>query len=48
VAILVRIVTASSVLLIPVLYWALAGMAVGYVQMTAIQPTAQNESKGDE
>jgi len=33
VAILVTIFTVSSVLSIPVMYWAVAGMAVGYIQM---------------
>jgi len=42
VAQLFTITTVSSILIIPVIYWAVAGMAVGYIQMVQTRQVASN------
>lgn len=43
-AILVTIATVSSILLIPALYWAVAGMAVGYIEMNQNRMLEENKA----
>jgi len=43
-AILLTIATVSSILLIPMLYWAVAGMAVGYIEMNRNRMLEENQA----